>query len=62
MHFKILWKDTCKEFRKEEAHELFEGMMDKLFAGPCQACRNGGWCSEYQVCNALLNGQGVEVP
>ena len=60
MRFKTLWKDTCKEFRKEEACKLFVGMMDKSFVGPCQACQNGGWCLEYQVCNALLNGWGVE--
>jgi len=35
MCFKTLWKDACKEFRKEEAHELFKGMMDKSFVSPC---------------------------
>jgi len=35
MHFKTLWKDACKEFGKEEACDLFMGIMNKSFVSPC---------------------------
>ena len=58
MRFKTLWKDTCKEFSKEEARELFRGMMSKSFSNPCSTCQNGGWCVDYQVCADLLPAHG----
>ena len=55
MRFKTLWKDACKEFSREEAREMFEGVMNNLAVGACEVCRGGGWCASYHRCSRFLD-------
>jgi hypothetical protein len=54
MKFKSVLKEALQGgFSKEEVEELFYGEMNKQPAGetgPCESCRNGGWCRNYQWC------------